>query len=188
MRGPVAVAPDAYLRRATVGDADEFCRRVAASTGLHDGYVFPATDAGEFRQWLARGDRPDCEQFLVCRRSDDAIAGFTNLNNIILGSLRQAFASWAAFAGLEGQGLMTQGVDAALRVAFTTLRLHRVEANIQPGNERSRALAVRCGFRLEGYSPQYLRIGGEWRDHERWALLEPEWRANSARAGRRGDD
>jgi ribosomal-protein-alanine N-acetyltransferase len=54
------------------------------------------------------------------------------------------------------------------------MSLHRVEANIQPNNAASIALVKRCGFRLEGFSPRYLKIAGEWRDHERWALLADE--------------
>ena len=75
---------------------------------------------------------------------------------------------------------MTEAVQLVLREAFVTLKLHRLEANIQPGNEPSRALAQRCGFELEGFSPRYLKVGGRWRDHERWALHAETWR-NSRR-------
>ncbi len=59
----------------------------------------------------------------------------------------------------------------AIELAFKELGLHRLEANIQPGNLASIALVKRLGFKQEGYSQRYLKIGGEWRDHERWALL-----------------
>jgi ribosomal-protein-alanine N-acetyltransferase len=83
---------------------------------------------------------------------------------------------------------MREGIQLVLRNAFLTLRLHRVEANIQPGNRASIALARGAGFRREGFSPRYLKIGGRWRDHERWALLADEWRNHSGnnRAVERG--
>jgi [ribosomal protein S5]-alanine N-acetyltransferase len=62
-----------------------------------------------------------------------------------------------------------------LDTVFGELRLHRVEANIQPGNARSIALVRRLGFEKEGYSRRYLLIAGDWRDHERWALLAEDW-------------
>jgi ribosomal-protein-alanine N-acetyltransferase len=66
---------------------------------------------------------------------------------------------------------MREGLVLVLRHAFETVGLHRVEANIQPENVRSIALVEGLGFRREGYSPRYLRIGGEWRDHVRYAIL-----------------
>jgi ribosomal-protein-alanine N-acetyltransferase len=87
-----------------------------------------------------------------------------------MGPFRSAYLGYYAFAGHERQGLMHAGLRATLRHAFGRLGLHRLEANIQPGNRASIALVRSCGFEQEGYSPRYLKIGGRWRDHERWAI------------------
>ena len=71
---------------------------------------------------------------------------------------------------------MTEALQLALRHAFRALKLHRVEANIEPGNEASIALVRGAGFTREGFSRRYLKHGGRWRDHERWALLREDWR------------
>lgn len=68
-------------------------------------------------------------------------------------------------------GFMTEALSSVANYAFGELGLHRLEANIQPENAASIALVRRLGFQKEGYSPRYLRMDGEWRDHERWALL-----------------
>ena len=77
---------------------------------------------------------------------------------------------------------MKAGLQLVLDEAFGPLALHRIEANIQPGNAASIALALGAGFRLEGYSPRYLLIGGQWRDHERYALTADERERRNGRA------
>lgn len=178
MKRPVAARPRTYLRKPVVADAGEFAERVRASEHLAP-WAFPPDDVGGFRQWLTRGERPDNELYLVCVRAGDAIAGFVNLNGIQRGAVQRASAGWAAFAPHAGQGHLGDGLSMVLEVAFTQLRLHRIEADIQPGNGRSRALARRCGLRLEGFSPRLLLIDGDWRDHERWAVDAQTWRATT---------
>jgi ribosomal-protein-alanine N-acetyltransferase len=116
---------------------------------------------------------------LVCRREDLAIVGFFNLSQIARGALQSAYLGYAVGKPYAGQGYMREGLELVLRGAFLDLRLHRIEANIQPGNYASIALARGAGFRREGFSPRYLKIGGRWRDHERWAILADEWRRRS---------
>ncbi len=108
------------------------------------------------------------------------MVGVYNVSQIYYGHLRSAYLGYYAFTPFSGQGYMSEGIRLTLRHAFGPLKLHRLEANIQPENEPSRALVKGAGFRLEGYSPRYLKIGGRWRDHERWAIL-----AEDLRPGRR---
>jgi ribosomal-protein-alanine N-acetyltransferase len=70
---------------------------------------------------------------------------------------------------------MREGLALVIAHAFGRMKLHRLEANIQPGNIRSVRLVKRLGFKREGLSPRYLKIAGRWRDHERWALLAEEY-------------
>ena len=69
---------------------------------------------------------------------------------------------------------MREAMEQVLDHALGQLPHHRLEANSQPGNRPSLALARGSGFRLEGVSPGYLLIGGQWRDHERYAITADE--------------
>jgi ribosomal-protein-alanine N-acetyltransferase len=97
------------------------------------------------------------------------VAGVINLNEVVRGVFQSGYLGYYAFRPFEGQGFMRAGLAQALTCTFRQLKLHRVEANIQPDNARSIALVKYLGFRLEGVSPRYLKVGRQ--DHQRWALL-----------------
>ena len=159
------------LRRALKSDQREFLAAVRRSERLHRPWVRPPSSASQFRDYLKRLDDGSHCGFLVCRRDTGAIAGVITISNIVRGWFHSAYLGYYAFAGHESQGLMREGLQSVLKYAFETLKLHRLEANIQPGNAASIALVRACGFRKEGFSPKYLKVYGRWRDHERWAVL-----------------
>jgi ribosomal-protein-alanine N-acetyltransferase len=164
------------LRHPVESDRAEFVRLARASRSLHRPWVYAPETNGQFDLYLERTHAPNECGLLVCRNDDDALVGVYNLSQIARGFFQSAYLGYYAFAPNAGRGLMAEGLELVLRHVFRELKLHRVEANIQPGNERSQRLVERAGFRLEGYSPRYLKIGGKWCDHERWALTREDWR------------
>jgi ribosomal-protein-alanine N-acetyltransferase len=171
----LAAGDAVFLRRPSPRDRDEFIARVRASRALHRGWIEPASEPEAFRAYLRRTRRRTCDGAVVCRLEDGAIAGAININEIVRGSFQSAFLGYFAFAPFVGAGYMREGLELTLRRAFNDLGLHRLEANIQPENERSIALVEGLGFRREGFSPRYVRVGGRWRDHERWAITVEDW-------------
>ena len=163
--------PRVIIRPVESSDQKPFVAASLASAGLHGRWVTAPGNAREFKQYLGRLDGKGNHGFVVCMAGTGEIVGAVNLTNIVLGSFCSGYLGYYAFAGHQGQGLMKQGLRAVVRHAFTDLKLHRLEANIQPANTASIALVRGCGFHLEGYSPAYLKIFGRWRDHERWALV-----------------
>ena len=165
-----------FVRRPVPSDRDEFVLLMRASRSFHRPWATAPIDPERFAAYIADSRRPDFEAMLVCRWEDRAIVGFFNLSQIVRRSLQSAYLGYAVGKRYAGQGYMREGIQLVLGHAFVDLRLHRIEANIQPGNHASIALARGAGFRREGFSPRYLKIGGRWRDHERWAILADDWR------------
>lgn len=159
------------LRAPSASDQREFIAAARASRALHGAWVRAPDTPRAYRAYLRLMAAPGNHALLVCRRDSGAIVGVVNVTNVVMGSFRSAYLGYYAFTGHERQGLMRAGLSAVVRHAFRRLRLHRLEANIQPRNAPSIALAKACGFTREGYSPRYLKIAGRWRDHERWAIV-----------------
>ncbi|MFG3041384.1 GNAT family N-acetyltransferase [Streptomyces sp. NPDC048330] len=157
----------------TLADEDEFCSLVRASAELHAPFMQLPSQAAEFRSWMRRFDDGSNRGYLIRVRETGEAAGTVNINSIIRGRYQGASLGYAAFAPSAGRGYITEGLGLVLEHAFGELRLHRLEASIQPANKASSAVVKRLGFRYEGLSPDYLYINGAWRDHERWSLSAP---------------
>jgi len=175
MPDPLRRGPRVHLRRLDPADEAEFLRLVRGSRALHRPWSYPPDTPDEFRK-LTIG-KPDEERLVICRNEDAAIVGYFGLGQIFFGHFRNAYLGYYGFEPYAGQGYMREGLDLVLRHAFETIRLHRVQASIQPENERSIALVRSAGFRNEGLSLRYLKIGGRWRDHEHWAITTEDRRA-----------
>ena len=158
--------------------------RVKDSQKLHHPWTEAPHTPELFRELVARSRKPTQESFFVCLIETGELAGIINLNEIVRGSFHSAYLGYYAFEPFAGEGYMTEGLSLVLDQAFGALGLNRVEANIQPKNKPSSRLVSRLGFRLEGFSPRYLKIAGRWRDHERWALLAGEWHGRRVRKSR----
>jgi len=173
------------LRHPEGGDAEEFLALVAASRRLHRPWVYPPADVRDFHAYVARASAPRFLGCLVCLRQTGAIVGVANLSEIVRGVFQSAYLGFYGHAAHAGRGHMKEGLQLLLHHAFRTMKLHRIEANVQLENGRSLALVRALGFQREGFSPRYLKIGGRWRDHERWALLAEEylWRARRETPG-----
>jgi len=169
------VPDDVSLSTPSHADEAEFIAAVRESRALLHPWADPADTPDRFAAYLDRAARPDHACFLIRHRSCGKLVGFVNINSIVRSALQSGYLGYAGFASHAGRGLMTAGLRAVVVTAFGEMRLHRLEANIQPANARSIALVRRLGFRQEGFSPQYLMVDGQWRDHERWALLAAEW-------------
>jgi ribosomal-protein-alanine N-acetyltransferase len=180
--GPRRGRRDVYLREVEYADRDDFLRLVHESRELHHPWAYPPERPDQFDELVARARREDVVTLLGRRAEDDALFGVFTISQIVRGAFQSAYLGYYGHARYANQGYMSAALEQVLDHVFGTLALHRVEANIQPANGPSVSLARGAGFRLEGFSPRYLLIGGRWRDHERYAITADEHAQNRAAA------
>ena len=173
--------PRLFLRQPEASDWEAFSSLVQASFEFLRPWE-PWLDYGPDPSGRHRFDRlmqyrtnTATQKHFVCRRTDGALLGMMNLNNIVRGVFQGTALGYWVGAPYARTGVMTEAISLALHLAFEGLGLHRVEACIRPENTASIALVRRAGFRYEGLSLRMLQIAGQWADHERWALLGDEW-------------
>lgn len=174
---------DVGIRPLIADDVWQFLAATDRSRGFHGEWIQPPMDEDGFEALLRRSQSPNFKALAVVLHRHDSLVGMIHFSEIIRGAFQNAFCSYWVGIGSESKGIMTEALRLALHFAFQELKLHRIEANIQPGNLKSIALVNRCGFVKEGFSEKYLQIEGEWKDHERWAIHSEIWKKNPVIAG-----
>ena len=165
-----------FLRPPKPADFREFSALTKASRARYRGFVRNHESRKAFTDFIRRSRRDDACGFIIRRCADGVIVGSMGLFNIVRLHVQAAFVGYAIGTPHAQQGYATEALQLVLRFAFRKLRLHRIEASIQPHNAPSIALVKRAGFAREGLARREVKIGGRWRDHERWAILAEDWR------------
>lgn len=162
------------IREPTQKDERHFLSAMHRSQTLHAPWVKSPQTPQDYCDYLQRSQQENQKSYLVVDQGKN-ITGVFNLSEIVRGYFQNAYIGFYAVADYVGKGYMSAGLKLILQDVFEGLKLHRLEANIQPGNSRSIHLVKNNGFRKEGYSPRYLMINDKWHDHERWAITREDW-------------
>lgn len=158
------------IRFPELSDREAFIKAMRASECLHYPWVDPPKTSEAFNAFMEKYRAENNISYFVMDESQ--IAGVINMNEIVRGCFQSTFLGYYTVAAFAGKGVMTKGLKLVLEKAFNEHGLHRLEANIQPENTASIRLVEKCGFVNEGFSKNYLKINGQWRDHERWAITQ----------------
>ncbi len=132
------------------------------------------------REGIARWTRREDFWMMLIRKADGRWIGGSGLHDPEWDVPRFEIGYWVR-ADEEGKGYISEAVRAITDFAFVTLRAERLEIRCDALNRRSRAVAERCGFTLEGRLRRDTRApGGELRDTLVFGLIRPDWEARRA--------
>ena len=174
--GPLRMGRKTRIEAPTRARRDLFLDFLQRNKDYHLPWVHHSADSKYYDHYLQRIKRGVTQGCFIFDQENGKLVGVVNINNILLGGICSASLGYYGDQAYKATGFMTEGMWLSLCYAVETLGLHRLEANIQPNNHASLRLVQKLGFRKEGFSPKYLRIGGIWQDHERWAILDEEIR------------
>ena len=175
-------SPTITLSRLGESDSKELLAGLRRSHALLKPWMDAPRTEWEVAKYLMVSE-PACLRYGI-RSTKGELAAVVNINGIIRGAFQNGFLGYFALCPHQRRGYVRAGIQAVVSEAFTVQGLHRVEANIQPANERSSTLIRSLGFRSEGHSPRYLKIGGQWRDHDRYAITREEFVAGRSSSDR----
>lgn len=76
----------------------------------------------------------------------------------------------------HGKGIMQEAVSAILNFGFSNLKLHSVEAVIDPGNHASEQILIKFGFIKEAHFKENFLFEGKYLDSVHYTLHQNDWK------------
>ena len=110
----------------------------------------------------------------------DALVGI--LDYRLNGRSRTVELGYWLDAAMQGKGIVTQACRTMVRHAFEEHQVHKVVISCATDNPRSRAVAERLGFLLEGILRQAVRLHDRYVDMVFYGLFKDEWNAEAEQA------
>lgn len=183
--GPPLVTERLLLRLLTVDDVDavyswqsrdDVCRYLLFEPRTYDRVAEVVADYAAATR--IEKDHDFLELALELRSTEEAPGRVIGTSYFSLHSLENACGEigWQLHPDLTGQGYAAEAAKATLALAFDTLGLHRVYAELDARNDASVALCRRLGMREEAHHVQDMMFKGEWADTGIYAILADEWR------------
>jgi ribosomal-protein-alanine N-acetyltransferase len=176
---PTLESPRLRLRSYRASDAEAMFRLYSDPRVMRYWSFPPWTSVRQAEAYLERvlGEMAAGSSVLpwaVATRSDDCLVGTVTLFSLSLEQGR-AETGYSLHPDFQGQGLAREALRLALGHAFDTLRLRRVEADVDPRNGPSCRLVEHLGFRREGLLRARWLVAGELCDSAMYGLLAGEF-------------
>jgi [ribosomal protein S5]-alanine N-acetyltransferase len=131
------------------------------------------TNIADARAMLKLND--GMQRFVVITKGSKITLGAVTIANITGMPMSNATIGYAFDAAYSGNGFAREAVARVVAHGFKAIKIHRIEANIEPDNKRSIKLVKALGFRKEGVALRMLFLGDKWRDQCRFAITQEEW-------------
>jgi ribosomal-protein-alanine N-acetyltransferase len=136
----------------------------------------PVRSIDEARQWIdAINEGIDGNQYIawaIALKNDPTLIGTITFWNVQKEHYR-AEIGYALHSRFQGQGLMQEAIIVVLDYGFNILKLHSVEANVNPKNDRSIQVLERNGFVREAYHRENYYHNGHFLDSAIYSLINP---------------
>ena len=177
----LTIAPDLYLRPATVADAQALFSIINSQRPyLREWLPFvdhtrQASDTALYLQTITNSITDKVFVIIV----EEAVSGLVGFKGIEYFNRKLEIGYWLS-QHQQGKGIMQRCCTRLLQYAFEGMNMNRVQLKVAPGNYKSRNIPIKLGFTLEGTEREGELRNGQFHDLEVYSLLKKEWKAQQS--------